>query len=40
MLKRLVCRVLGHRTTKVPREDEGGGYVLGCRRCGVEGLRP
>ena len=40
MLKRLLCRVLGHLPTKVPREDEGGGYVLRCRRCGLEGIRP
>ena len=40
MLARLLCRVLGHRATKVPRDDEGGGYFYACRRCGVEGIRP
>jgi len=38
MFKRLLCRVLGHSTMKVPREDEGG-YTLRCRRCGLEGPR-
>ncbi|WP_281285564.1 hypothetical protein [Cellulomonas aerilata] len=36
MLKRLLCRVLGHRPTKVPREDEGG-WTMRCARCGLEG---
>jgi hypothetical protein len=40
MLDRLLCRILGHRTTRIPRDDEGGGYLLRCERCGREGLRP
>ena len=39
-LARLLCRVLGHRPTKVPRDDEGGGFHYACLRCGVEGIRP
>ncbi|GEA90220.1 hypothetical protein [Cellulomonas cellasea] len=38
--KALVCRVLGHDATKVPRDDEGGGYAYECRRCGAAGIRP
>ncbi|WP_199422931.1 hypothetical protein [Actinotalea solisilvae] len=40
MLSTLVCRLLGHRPTKVPRDDEGGGFVYACRRCCAEGVRP
>ncbi|MDT0166063.1 hypothetical protein Q9R32_10880 [Actinotalea sp. AC32] len=40
MLETLVCRILGHRPTKVPRDDEGGGLAYACLRCGAEGIRP
>ena len=40
MLTKLLCRVLGHQPTKVPRDDEGGGYSYACRRCGEEGISP
>ena len=35
MVKRLLCRLLGHRDVKVPREDEAG-WSLRCSRCGRE----
>ncbi|MHA3946914.1 hypothetical protein [Cellulomonas bogoriensis] len=40
MLSRVLCRLLGHRATKVPRDDEGGGFVYACTRCRTEPVPP